>query len=364
MNEEIRKLMNDFVKLLVVLLVTSASLIAQTGPAAHSITDTTAGGQMGPVASHTPTVVNPAPAGTLSDLKQPVARVNGIAITQRDLQEQMQRLFPYYSMHGGKVPEKYQAEVHDKALQQLIDEELIYQRASKSGVTVGPATMAKLLREAHGRFPSQAAYADYAKSQYGSVQAFEKRIRRAVIIAKYQDTEIVQKSKVSDTKLRSIYEGNKKRFVRPESVWLQTISVNVPENASAEQLKMAETRMKEVLPLAKTAKNHDEFGLLAEKYSEDDYRVMLGDHKWVHLVGMPEAMAQVADGMKAGETSGVVKVPGAWVILRVNDKRPEKLMEFSEVAPQLRKEIESSAQKDRWEKLRAQLYKDAKIEML
>jgi parvulin-like peptidyl-prolyl isomerase len=322
-------------------------------------------GQMGPIASHAPTATSPAaPAASPADPQKVVARVNGVSILQRDLQEQMQRLFPYYSIHGGKIPDKYMAEIHDKSLQQLIDDELIYQAAKKQGMAVPPATMTKVLSQAHKRFPSQKEYAAYAKAQYGSVDAFEKRVRRAVLIALYQDREIVQKSKMSEVKLRAIYNENKKRFVRPESVWLQTISVNVPENPSPEQLKMIEKRINEALPKAKAAKNLNEFGVVAEAYSEDDYRVMLGDRKWMHLVGMPPPMAKAAGALKVGETSDVVKLANAWVILRVNDKRPEKQLEFSEVEPDLRKQLESSLQKDRWTKLREQLRKDAKIEIV
>jgi parvulin-like peptidyl-prolyl isomerase len=345
---EISPHMKTFCKLLVLCAILTVTLMAQ----------------MAPVPSHAPTAAAPAnPDASAPDPQKVVARVNGVSILGRDLQEQMQRLFPYYSIHGGKVPDKYMTEIHDKAVQQLIDDELIYQAAKKKGMAVPPATMAKMLREAHKRFGSQKEYAAYAKAQYGSVEAFEKRIGRAVLIALYQDREIVQKCKISDEKLRTIYDDNKKKFVRPESVWLQTISVNVPENPSPEQLKLIESRIDEALPKAKAAKNLNEFGQVAETYSEDEYRVELGDRKWVHLVGMPPPMAKAAGALKAGETSDVVKLPDAWVILRVNEKRPEKQMEFSEVAGQLRQELESGTQKDRWTKLREQLRKEATIEI-
>jgi parvulin-like peptidyl-prolyl isomerase len=320
-------------------------------------------GQTGPVASHAPSPASVSRPASVAAGKV-VARVNGITVTQRDLQEQMERLFPYYSIHGGNVPEKYQSEIHDKALQQIIDDELMYQAAQKGGMTVTPATMADVLKQARSRFPSSAAYSGYAKAQYGSVQAFEKRIRRAVLIAKYQDREVVEKSKFSDAKLREIYDSNKKRFVRPESVWLQTISVNVPNNPSREQTRMAAERMAEALPKAKAAKNHDDFGLLAEKYSEDDYRVMLGDHKWVHLVSLPEPLAKAAAAMKPGSVSDIISTPGSLVILRINEKRSEKLMEFTEVAPMLRQQLEDSGRKERAAQLRTQLRKNAKIEVL
>ncbi|MGO9305530.1 MAG: peptidyl-prolyl cis-trans isomerase [Candidatus Korobacteraceae bacterium] len=323
-------------------------------------------GQDMPVPSHPPTSGSQvAPAVTPPpDLQKVVARVNGVNITQRDLREQMQRLFPYYAIHGGTVPEKYHAEIRDKAMQQLIDEELIYQAAKKLGMTVPPATMTRMLADARKHFPTQRQYAAYVTAQYGSVAAFEGRIRRGVLIARYQDREIVQKSKVSEAALHKIYDDNKNRFVRPESVSMQTISVNVPENPSPDQLKMIESRINEVLPKAKAAKNQNEFGLLAEKYSEDDYRVMLGDRKWVHLVSLPPAMAKAAAALKPGETSDVLKVPGAWVIIRENDKRPEKQMEFNEVEADVRKQLETSAQQNRWETLRGGLRKNAKIEIL
>ena len=136
-------------------------------------------GQDMPVLSHPPTSGSQvAPAVTPPpDLQKVVARVNGVNITQRDLREQMQRLFPYYAIHGGTVPEKYHAEIRDKAMQQLIDEELIYQAAKKLGMTVPPATMTRMLADARKHFPTQRQYAAYVTAQYGSVAAFEGRIR-------------------------------------------------------------------------------------------------------------------------------------------------------------------------------------------
>lgn len=321
-------------------------------------------GQMAPVSSHAQAVSSPAPAANIASLAKPVIRVNGVTITERDLEEQMQRLFPYYAIHGGAVPEKYKPEIHNKAVQQLIDDELTYQAAKKLGMTVAPATMAKLMSQAHKRFPSQRQYEAYAKAQYGSVPAFERRIRRAVLIAEYQDRQIVQKSKVSDAKLREIYDQNKPRFVRPESVELQTISLNVPEKPSEEQMKMLESRINEVLPKAKAAKDKNEFGILAEKYSEDDYRVVMGDHKWVHLVGLPQQLAKAAGELKAGETSDIVKLPASWVILRVNEKKPKMQLEFSEVVGDLRTQMQKGMQQDRWESLSKEFRKNAKIEIL
>ena len=55
-----------------------------------------------PVASHASSV-----PGTTSAAVSPtavVARVNGVALTQADLDEQEKAIFPYFRMHGGRIP--------------------------------------------------------------------------------------------------------------------------------------------------------------------------------------------------------------------------------------------------------------------
>ena len=83
----------------------------------------------------------------------------------------------------------------------------------------------------------------------------------------------------------------------PESFAIQTISIMPPANATAAQLKDANKRAEDAYKQAKATKNAQEFGLLAEKISEDDYRVMMGDHKWTPTGKMPPEMftARVED---------------------------------------------------------------------
>ncbi|HEU5451986.1 MAG TPA: peptidyl-prolyl cis-trans isomerase [Terriglobales bacterium] len=319
------------------------------------------------VPSHAPTAPATASAAAPSaplDLKKIAARVNGVAITERDVREQMQRLFPYYSIHGGKVPEKYQGEIRQKAIDQLVTDELMFQQAKKDGMKLPAAEAQGVLRQARARFGSQAAYEEFGKDQYGSVQEFERRLRRATLIAEYQNKEIVLKSRVTDLRLRRLYEKNKKTFLRPESVWLQTITINVPPNPSDEQKKMARKRIEEILPLARAAKTFEQFGSLAEKVSEDDYRVMMGDRKWIHMVGLPPEIKAAVDAVQVGQISGVIETAGSLTILRVNDRRPQKQMSFDEVKDKLRAQLEEATRQDRFQILEKQLRKGARIEVL
>ena len=58
------------------------------------------------VASHAPTMKANAPNATSPQqgFDRPLVKVNGTALSQRDLVREMQNMFPYARQHGGQFP--------------------------------------------------------------------------------------------------------------------------------------------------------------------------------------------------------------------------------------------------------------------
>ena len=75
----------------------------------------------------------PGQPSTRSD--RPVALVNGVAITDAALQDEMENLYPANSAHGGMRPEKLK-EVRAQALEELAVQELVYEQAVKTHAVV------------------------------------------------------------------------------------------------------------------------------------------------------------------------------------------------------------------------------------
>ena len=164
--------------------------------------------------------------------------------------------------------------------------------------------------------------------------------------------------------MKAYYDKNPQRFEYPESFAIQTISIIPPANATPAQLKDARKRADEAYKQAKTTKTAEEFGLLAEKISEDDYRVMMGDHKWVKRTEMPPEMLQPALKMQAGQMSDLIQVGQYYVIFRMNRHVPAGKTKFEDVKVELQKKLE----KDKTNQVRAALGKklrqNAKVETL
>jgi peptidyl-prolyl cis-trans isomerase C len=312
-----------------------------------------------PVASHAPTSsviskASPAPSTI-------VAKVNGVALTQAQLRAQEEAIFPYFKMHNGDIPASAKPEIHSQAMERLILDELIYQEAQRRHIAVPEAKYQKGIRDLRKSFKTQQDYKAAVTKKYGSMAEFDRQLRRTLLINQLWDSEVRSKSVVTDLTLRNYYQKNQNRFVRPEAVSLQSISFMFPKDATPEKKEQTRKRASEELPKARAAKNYEEFGLLAEKVSEDPWKVMMGDHKLVHR-GEVDPQFEVIYSMKPNETTGVIESSEGVHILRVNEHQAQKQMTFPEIKDRLRKDLEAKRYRDRADQFEKDLRKKATIE--
>ena len=320
------------------------------------------------MASHSPqqqAAFNVPSAQLSRPVGKPVARVNGVVLTDVDLVREEYVIFPYAKQHDGKIPADMEPGIRKGALQMIIFEELVYQDAQRRKVTVSPARIKKAETDFRSQFDSPAAYQQFMQAEYhGSEQAFRQKIERSLLIDQLLRSEVDQKSGVSATELKAYYDKNPARFQYPESFAIQTISIIPPANPSGAQMQEAKKRADEAYKQAKATKTAQQFGLLAEKVSEDDYRVMLGDHKWVPRDRMPPEMLQPALKMKDGEMSSLIQVGKIYVIFRMNKHLPAGEVPLTEVKDKLRKELEKEKLNEVRSAFDKRLHQNAKVEML
>ena len=330
------------------------------------------------VASHAPTsaaasasfpeaskaVQSSVDASALQVTGKAVVKVNGAELTDRDLLREMFALFPYAKLHGG-FPKKQEPEIRQGALQMIIFEELVYQEAVRRKMTIAPA---RITREEHnfkGQFPSQAEFNAYLKTELGGSEAkLRQMIKRSLLIEAILKQEVDAKSVVTLAEARSYYEKNPKAFEHGETFSLQTISIIPPDKASAQVVADARKKAETILAQAKATKNYEQFGLLAEKVSEDDFRVDMGDRKVVKSEKLPPEVVKVAEKMKPGEVSGLIPLGTAWTIIRVNAHTPPGKATFEAA----KAELMADMQKRKYEQLRVgldkRLHQNAQIQEL
>jgi len=319
------------------------------------------------VASHAPTVIQgPSDSSAIiQPVGRPVVRVNGAVLTDRDLLREMYAIFPYARVHNG-FPQAMEADIRNGAVKMMIFEELVYQDAERRNMTVPPARLSQAMADLRQQFASPNEYQQFVQVEFqGSQQLLRAKVERSLLIDKLLKLEVTEKAVVSTAEAKAWFDKHPERFRMPESFSFQSISILPPPNATVAQLQEGRKRAEDALRQAKASKSREEFGLLAERISEDDFRVMMGEHKSADRSKLPPVVVKVLAAMQPGQVSDLIEFDAnAYTILRLQAHLPAGMQKFEAIRDSLREQVG----KERTEQLRSalatKLSRNAKIEKL
>ena len=319
------------------------------------------------VASHAPTTTKASPAtasmATLaSPSEKPVATVNGSVLTSADLLREELSIFPYARQHNG-IPKELAGQIRDGAMKMLIFEELSYQEALRRHMTIAPLKVQRAEMQFRKQFATPDQFNAFMQSDFhGSQKLLDEKIRRSLLIEAFLKSQVEDRCTFTPRDVRAYYEKNAARFQHPEMYRFQTISVLPPAKATADQLMEGRKRAEQALRQAKPTKTAEEFGLLAEKISDDDYRVVMGQHKPVPVDQLAPQVQQALHAMKPGDVSGLIQLDNAYTIVRLNEHLAAGQTRFVEVRAQLEKELQQTKRNQLRAALDRDLRQKAKIE--
>ena len=317
------------------------------------------------VASHTPVVPQTQSDSTvmIRPVGRPVVRVNGSILTDRDLLREMFTIFPYARVHNG-FPKVMEADIRDGAMKMLIFEELVYQEAKRRSITVPPAELARAKAQFRQQFSSSGEYQQFLQVEFqGSDQLLRAKVERSLLIDKLLKLEVTDKGAVSVAEARAYFDQHPEHFQMPESFSFQSISILPPPNTTAAQMAEARKRAESALRQAQATKSYEEFGLLAEKISEDDFRVMMGDHKAADRSKLPPQIVKALLAMQPGQVSDLIEFDASdYTILRLTAHHAAGLESFEAIKDTLRDQLTKQKNEQLRSALATKLSKNAKIE--
>jgi peptidyl-prolyl cis-trans isomerase SurA len=317
------------------------------------------------VASHAPTQVSVQQKKANQPTGKPVARVNGTVLTDRDLQLEMFTMFPYARQHNGNIPPELESGIRAGAMKMIVFEELVYQDAVRRKMTIAPDRLNHAEADFRKQFATPQEYQQFLNTEFqGSAQLLREKIKRSLLIDQLLKVEVDKKSAVTVAELKAYYDKNPARFDYPESFAFQTITILPPDKATPAQLQEGRKRADDALRQAKTTKNEEDFGMLAEKISEDDYRVMMGYHKPVDRAKLPPMVVQALLKMQPGQVSDIIQVDQAYTIVRLVKHVPAGKATFAQVKDSLQKELQQKKTNEVRAGFDKQLQQGAKVEVL
>lgn len=258
-----------------------------------------------------------------------VARVNGQPVLRRDFDLAVQVQFQGRAAGVGHGELKA---VREKVLESLIDNEILYQRASARGTKVTEKDVeeeSKRLQAARG---SAQDFSTFLENSGISPSEFRDQVRRSLVVTRFVDEEVVGDLTIAEEDVRRYYDQNPLEMTRPESVRLSQIVVQAPAGSPAERARARE-RIEAIL---KELQSGREFADTARKYSDGPEAGRGGDVGIVTRESRPPAIERAAFQMQPGEISDIIETRAGFHVIRVGERRPEGPVPFEEARETIR----------------------------
>ena len=336
------------------------------------------------------------------------ARVNNKIISTAEYNAAANNMINYYSQIFGtqmEVTPDMNRNIRQNALEQMINQEAIFQAAQKEGLLVVPAFLRDTIVtnfQVDGRF-QRGRYNDYLQQQRLSSGQFEERMSRQLqfeLTRQFFEThlyptsmEVQKKWQIQNTKLNiqfvkidqdsfpwdknisssditsylqkednikkleEIYNQDKASYTSQLEVKAQHILIKnkanqqeltaTTQNANIQQAEDAQdTALAQIQVLAEKAKT-DDFSQLASKFSEDPGSKENGGNLGYMKKGqMVPEFEKAAFALKINEISEPVKTSFGYHLIKVLDRKEPQTKSFDEVKFELTKKQLVESKKD------------------
>jgi parvulin-like peptidyl-prolyl isomerase len=290
-----------------------------------------------------------------------VARVNGVAIVNGDLQAAMDTRLPMSSYHRNVSPEK-QAELRREALDSLIDEELRYQEAVRLRVPVAPQEVERALDRARKAYKGGPQAFERARLASGATMPqLRSGIKRGLMIKKLYDRAVAPSCVVTANDAQTFYTSNRQRFVQPEQLRPFLITIGVSPSASKKEWDEAREKAKD---LAGQLAAGASFEALARQHSSDPSKTKGGDLGFVHRGRLIDEFETALKAMSVGQVSGIIQSIYGFHLIRLADIRPAAQKSFAEVKTQLVRDLAETRCSDATARWTRRLRAAAKIQIV
>ena len=295
-------------------------------------------------------------AGSGADV---AAKVNGVPITTLELNRSFQA---HVQVPYSKVQEDPRAkEVLRQILDNLIDRELLLQRAKSLRMAVPAQQVDTQMQQLLQRFPSKEAFDQALTAQNLTVDSVKKDVESQLLRQQLVKKEILDKVNVSAGDVQTFYDKNKNKYVEEEQVRARHILIKVPPEVTPTDEAKLKGKADDAL---KRAKQGEDFAGLATELSDDGSKENGGDLGFFPRGRMVPAFEEVAFTLQPGQMSEVVRSQFGYHIIKVEDRKTGRALAFDEAKSQVKDDLTQQQTYERYQQYMAGLRSKAKVEVL
>jgi peptidyl-prolyl cis-trans isomerase SurA len=293
------------------------------------------------------------------------ATVNGRPITYAELNRTIAAQFP-------NAPAKNSSDqttgVRLDVLRTLIDNEIMLQRAEKEGLLASDADVDAKFNELKAPYTKE-EFQKLLQQRKMSEADLKAQIRRDLSVQKLFNKEIGAHISISDADVAAFYKANKASFNLPENrIHLAQILVTPSPDPGITNLKNDKAQTDEqarnkIQMIELRIRQGEDFGTLAQNYSEDQFAANGGDVGFVPESALDKANPELRKyilSMTPGQVSPVIHTPEGYRIIKLISKEPAGQRQLSD--PRVQEEIRQNLFGGKEQVLRSAFYEVARSE--
>lgn len=253
------------------------------------------------------------------DLNSIVAVTNNNVITQLELNEQVNQA--KYALQHANIPVPDQITLEKQILNQMIIQKLELELAKKNGLTTSDLEVDQALDQiAFRNKVSIAQMKPSIISEYGSMSAYKKTLRKEVLIRKMKQQAIASSNiQITHKEIQDFLDKQKKQQAEQVQYQVAHILIPLPTEPNAKNIKSTEEKAESIRE--KITKGMS-FTKAAASYSAAGDAMKGGVLPWKTLDELPDAF-QSASKMQIDQVSKLIRTDGGFNIIKLIGKRDQ-----------------------------------------
>jgi parvulin-like peptidyl-prolyl isomerase len=208
-------------------------------------------------------------------------------------------------------------------------------------------------------FKTKEEFDNYLKDNGINEDLLKTQLRNQLLANKVYE-KITAGITVSDAEVQKYYDDNKNTvFLEPEQIRISHILVQYGDQDTTKKTK--EAALEKIKMIQQKIKDGETFENMANKYSEDtNSNTTGGDIGYFSKGQLVAEFEDVAFTLNVGQISDIVETPYGFHLIKVTDKKAERIKTFDEVKDSIRQYLESNLKNDKFNKFLLSL-KDAAV---
>ncbi|WP_273432480.1 peptidylprolyl isomerase [Chitinibacter tainanensis] len=246
-----------------------------------------------------------------------VAVVNRSAITQVELARKVDTIKQNLERQKVKLPPD--DVLQQQVLDRMIIDQVQLQYAEQSGLRIDDRQLEIALNRLAEQ--NQLSLPEFRKKVEASGitwRQLREDIRQEITLGRLKEREVDNRVVVTESEIDDYLKiaGSRAK----QEYELAQIQVNIPENATPEQVQAKRARIQNARQELADGKA---FATVAASYSNDASATKGGNLGWRAAGSLPPAFTALLDKMKPGEYTDIVRTPVAFHIFKLLDKRDQ-----------------------------------------